>query len=426
MVEDGEFLHLTCKPKLTIKAPDGNNFIDLETVLDGSNLFLKISEAMKCQKDVNLKAPNGTYINIQGMDGMQPGDDPILYLSNASLLTDNDIDVYGSIGSLTDPTKTTGGGVVIIGHGWTATSDYPAIVVTDYPSGSGYNTLWLKYSSGMPSNLSSLAWGNLKLGNLTAAGTINVGSNASISEESDQLKLSFKYGNVKFYNSYYNVLETSGALYLKCQMYPYSTNYYQLGLPSRYWQNVWTGTLYYKDAQMFGCDKELSDQVVESRFKSTDEAEAFLRHETTKAWRHIKYADSGKIVCTCGKEVDHPCPEHEAEWQEKYCLNTGDIIKASGQLVVKLLDEVKELRTAVNKLQTKSGGLSEQKTPQLPPEIQQQITILNMRITNANLANADLLREMDATFKQLLSKISELEQENAELKAEPKETQKTR
>jgi hypothetical protein len=70
--------------------------------------------------------------------------------------------------------------------------------------------------------------------------------------------------------------------------------------------------------------------------------------------------------------------------------------------------------------------LSEQKPPQLPPEIQQQITILNMRISNANLANADLLREMDVTFKQLLEKISTLEQENAELKAKYKEAQKTR
>ena len=44
-----------------------------------------------------------------------------------------------------------------------------------------------------------------------------------------------------------------------------------------------------------------------------------------------------------------------------------------------------------------------------------------MRMSNANLANADLLREVDATFKQLLTKISKLEQENAELKAKSKE-----
>jgi hypothetical protein len=47
-----------------------------------------------------------------------------------------------------------------------------------------------------------------------------------------------------------------------------------------------------------------------------------------------------------------------------------------------------------------------------------------MRIANANLANADLLREMDTTFKQLLTKIVQLEQENTELKNKHKETSK--
>ncbi len=47
-----------------------------------------------------------------------------------------------------------------------------------------------------------------------------------------------------------------------------------------------------------------------------------------------------------------------------------------------------------------------------------------MRISNANLANSDLLREMEITFKQLLAKISTLKQENAELKAKPKEALK--
>jgi len=65
-----------------------------------------------------------------------------------------------------------------------------------------------------------------------------------------------------------------------------------------------------------------------------------------------------------------------------------------------------------------------QKNFQLSPEIQQQINILSMRINNANLANSDLLREMDTTFKQFLTKISALEQENVELKAKHKEDPK--
>jgi hypothetical protein len=49
---------------------------------------------------------------------------------------------------------------------------------------------------------------------------------------------------------------------------------------------------------------------------------------------------------------------------------------------------------------------------------------LNARIANANLANNDLLREMDATFNLLLQKISALEQENAELKTKSEPEQK--
>jgi hypothetical protein len=63
-------------------------------------------------------------------------------------------------------------------------------------------------------------------------------------------------------------------------------------------------------------------------------------------------------------------------------------------------------------------------TPQLPPELQQQLNLLNMRIANSNLANADLLREIETTFKQLLTKIIKLEQENTDLKNKHKETNK--
>jgi hypothetical protein len=60
---------------------------------------------------------------------------------------------------------------------------------------------------------------------------------------------------------------------------------------------------------------------------------------------------------------------------------------------------------------------SSRQSLQLQPEIAQQIGVLNARITNVNLANNDLLHQMDATFKLLMTKISALEQENAELKA---------
>ena len=62
----------------------------------------------------------------------------------------------------------------------------------------------------------------------------------------------------------------------------------------------------------------------------------------------------------------------------------------------------------------------------VPPAMQQQVALLNARITNVNLSISDLLREMDATFKAFAARAAELEKENAELKAKPKEAQKPR
>ena len=67
-----------------------------------------------------------------------------------------------------------------------------------------------------------------------------------------------------------------------------------------------------------------------------------------------------------------------------------------------------------------------QQSVQLPPELQQQISVLNARISNANFAHGDLLKEMNDTFKAMAKTIAELQKENAELKAKPKENQKPR
>ena len=63
---------------------------------------------------------------------------------------------------------------------------------------------------------------------------------------------------------------------------------------------------------------------------------------------------------------------------------------------------------------------------QLSCELQQQLGVLNARISNANFAQADLLKEMNNTFKAMATTITALQKENAELKAKPKETPKPR
>jgi hypothetical protein len=69
---------------------------------------------------------------------------------------------------------------------------------------------------------------------------------------------------------------------------------------------------------------------------------------------------------------------------------------------------------------------NEQQGVQLSPELQQQISILNARIGNANFAHGDLLNEMNNTFKAMATTIAALQKENAELKSKNKETPKTR
>lgn len=62
--------------------------------------------------------------------------------------------------------------------------------------------------------------------------------------------------------------------------------------------------------------------------------------------------------------------------------------------------------------------------PQFSPELQQQISILNARISNANIAQADLLKELNNTFTKMITTIAELQKENTELKAQSKEANK--
>jgi uncharacterized protein Yka (UPF0111/DUF47 family) len=57
-------------------------------------------------------------------------------------------------------------------------------------------------------------------------------------------------------------------------------------------------------------------------------------------------------------------------------------------------------------------------------KMQQQLAVLNMRIQNMNLAFNDLLRDTNELLKANAERIAELEKENAELKAKPKEKPK--
>jgi hypothetical protein len=74
--------------------------------------------------------------------------------------------------------------------------------------------------------------------------------------------------------------------------------------------------------------------------------------------------------------------------------------------------------------QQSQPSLPQQSIP-LTPELQQQISVLNGRISNANFAYSDLLREMDSAIKTTVTTILTLRKENAALKAKLNEASKS-
>lgn len=69
--------------------------------------------------------------------------------------------------------------------------------------------------------------------------------------------------------------------------------------------------------------------------------------------------------------------------------------------------------------------MSETGANQLLPTIQEKLSILNARISNVNLANTDLVKEMSSLFKTMTDEISVLKKENADLKAKQEKTSKS-
>jgi hypothetical protein len=136
---------------------------------------------------------------------------------------------------------------------------------------------------------------------------------------------------------------------------PDTSNTYGCGGGDNYWAGVVTNMLYYKGVSMFGCAKELSDQIVDRKFANVEDAIALIKHETSKDWRHLKYGQKdGTVVCTCGKEVEwasgqpQVCPEHQTEWEDRYLLKTGDLIEASAKVIPHLLDRIEKLEKQID------------------------------------------------------------------------------
>jgi uncharacterized protein YjbI with pentapeptide repeats len=93
---------------------------------------------------IRMMTPDGqNYIDIQAISG-----GPILQISQAVWVKD-DLSLYGFLGSSTDPEKGSGGGAIMMGHGFTSMDDEPQFILLDTVGGGSGATAELTVTNGV-------------------------------------------------------------------------------------------------------------------------------------------------------------------------------------------------------------------------------------------------------------------------------------
>ncbi len=203
---DGVFDLLTCKPKLTIKAPNDQDYIDLETKMpDAQNLFLEISKRInlpyqfpqrtKTQLvDCIYRYVNGTWSPL----GL-PANEASGRITFSDSNSDEVVDLFGIISTWPDPEEyepllatnvglvvqkdfaaggflSTQQGEVWIGHGRHSSTDVPKIIMMH----SGYETLYLrKFNEHGVSDSANLNLGKLEVQSPNNAFAVTAGDNGA-------------------------------------------------------------------------------------------------------------------------------------------------------------------------------------------------------------------------------------------------------
>jgi hypothetical protein len=140
---------------------------------------------------------------------------------------------------------------------------------------------------------------------------------------------------------------------------PITANTYDCGNSSYYWYHVYSNWFVGKNNDVFGCERSKSGQEWMHPFSDKLSAEEFITHQVTKTKYHVEYdlANEANIICTCGKSVVHPCPEHFDAWREKYTVNIDKLVQATGYLALELDVELEQLKQKMESLESEIATL---------------------------------------------------------------------
>ncbi|MDR0372108.1 MAG: hypothetical protein LBI79_00875 [Nitrososphaerota archaeon] len=140
-----------------------------------------------------------------------------------------------------------------------------------------------------------------------------------------------------------------------------------IGASGRYWYRIYVNLVYSKNAgNIVGCARIKSGLEWPHRFNDYDTALASLVHQMTKTKYHITYdlTMEDKIICTCGKSTDNPCPEHLSEWNDRYTIELDDVVLGGGYVtmehaayIARLTQKNLELENRLTTLEVKLAQL---------------------------------------------------------------------
>jgi hypothetical protein len=145
-------------------------------------------------------------------------------------------------------------------------------------------------------------------------------------------------------------------------VYPRSNRTGYLGDQNHIWESSAIQNLWYKNDWSNGCERSKANQEWPHQYSDYWDAAEELTHEMTKTKYHTPYdPDSDdKLVCVCGKKASAPCPEHQAQWNDRYGVNMTKVKYGAAYLalehaaaLVRLTQQNMQLEERIAELEAK-------------------------------------------------------------------------